>query len=470
MRICLSSSFRSPRLPLRPRIIRARHTRLPLLQNNTRRTLTSTAFNSVPADHDITQDVVYIPIEGVERLEWYRPGGYHPIQIGDQLHGRYQVVHKLGHGSYSTSWLARDEQAHKYVAVKVCVADSISQELDILSSLTGPQSSVDSAGKTMVPSVLDQFKIQGPNGIHVCYITASARGTLSDMKDGSWIRLFRINVARALAAQLVLVVDYIHAQGVVHGDLHMGNILLNLPSAFDHLSLDQLYKQYGGPEPEPVVHMDGKALPPGVPSHGILPIWLGEASENITLKEASILLTDFGEAFSYPKSLRYISHTPLPIRPPETRFEPTKPLSPSSDIWSLACTIWSIIAQRPLFESFFATEDLVTREQVDTLGILPPEWWKRWEGRQDKFTGDGMPINRNPFRSWEDRFEDSIQQPRKDAGMPLFDMTEKKAISQMLRPMLAYRPEDRPSTKDILESKWMVEWALPEFEKVGKHC
>lgn len=114
--------------------------------------------------------------------------------------------------------------------------------------------------------------------------------------------MFQLDVARALAAQLVLAVDYVHDQGFVHGDLHLGNILLKVPPSFDQLSPEQLYEEYREPELEPVVHLDGKPLPPGVPSNGIAPIWLGEASENITLAEARILLSDFGEPFHTQKS------------------------------------------------------------------------------------------------------------------------------------------------------------------------
>ncbi|PYH76785.1 hypothetical protein BO82DRAFT_425296 [Aspergillus uvarum CBS 121591] len=52
--------------------------------------------------------VLYKPIEDVERMKYYQPGGYHPGTIGDRLHDRYRVIHKLGHGTYSTIWLARD--------------------------------------------------------------------------------------------------------------------------------------------------------------------------------------------------------------------------------------------------------------------------------------------------------------------------------------------------------------------------
>lgn len=44
-----------------------------------------------------------------EWIEDYRPGGYHPVLLGDAFNsGQYQVIRKLGEGSYSTVWLARD--------------------------------------------------------------------------------------------------------------------------------------------------------------------------------------------------------------------------------------------------------------------------------------------------------------------------------------------------------------------------
>lgn len=463
----LSSAIRSLR-PHNPFSSVLCKVRTPLLHHNQpRRLFTTTAFNSMKTNDNFNTQLLYEPLEAVERLENYRPGGYHPVQIGDHFHGRYRVVHKLGHGSYSTTWLARDEQSNKYVAVKVCTANSDPNEVDIISTLTRPDGSLaNNPAKTMVPSILDRFTIHGPNGKHACYVAAPARASLSGVKDGSWVRLFQLDVARSLAAQLVLVVHYVHAQEIVHGDLHLGNILLKVPSNFDLLSLEQLYEKYGAPELDPVVHLDGNPLPLGVPSHGIAPIWMGKASEEITLAEARILLTDFGEAFSNSKELKYESRASLVIRPPEARFEPDKPLSFSSDIWTLACAIWSIIAQRPLFEGFLATQDDITCEHVDTLGVLPPEWWSRWEARRHRFTEDGKPINRNPFRSWDDRFEDSVQQPRRDSEMLSFDARERDAIFDMLRPMLSFRPENRPTTQQILESEWMVKWALPEYSKI----
>ena len=44
----------------------------------------------------------------VESPHYYRPGGYHPVHLGDVYRERYRVIHKLGFGAYSTVWLARD--------------------------------------------------------------------------------------------------------------------------------------------------------------------------------------------------------------------------------------------------------------------------------------------------------------------------------------------------------------------------
>lgn len=43
-----------------------------------------------------------------ENIYGYRPGGWHPVSLGDNFHdGRYTVHHKLGYGDSSTVWLAK---------------------------------------------------------------------------------------------------------------------------------------------------------------------------------------------------------------------------------------------------------------------------------------------------------------------------------------------------------------------------
>lgn len=43
-----------------------------------------------------------------EKTRYYSPARFYPARLGEVLNGRYQLATKLGHGSNSTVWLARD--------------------------------------------------------------------------------------------------------------------------------------------------------------------------------------------------------------------------------------------------------------------------------------------------------------------------------------------------------------------------
>ncbi|KAF2969484.1 hypothetical protein GQX73_g4035 [Xylaria multiplex] len=413
----------------------------------------------------LTSRVLYNHIEDVERLEFYCKGGYHPIEIGRCLRDRYRVVHKLGFGTHSTTWLAQDIQQSEYVAVKVCTADSDGKEVGILAQLTEPTAGTADCGKAMIRPVLGSYTVSGPNGTHPCFVTTPARCSLADAKEASRSRLFQLDVARSLAAQLVMAVAFTHDKGYVHGDLHLGNILLQLTSKFNHLSDQQLYEEFGFPDPEIVRRADGKPLASGVPSHVFSPVWLGEASDKISLTEAKLVLSDFGVAFYPARESRFESYMPLEMRPPEARFEPKTPLSFASDIWSLGCAIWAILAQRSFLDSFLFSEDDATGDQVDALGPLPLEWWEKWEGRSKEFMANGEPKEGRFVWSWDQRFEDSIQQPRRETGMGALDEEEGDAFSEMVRSMLSFKTRDRPNARQVLNSSWMKNWAIPAYEK-----
>lgn len=401
--------------------------------------------------------------------------------VGDVLQSRYQVAHKLGYGTYSTTWLCRDHQSNKYVAVKVGTAESNTREADVLHYLNY-SSPLEHPSRAMIPSVQDRFVLHSPNGSHPCYVTAIAMCSVSGAKAASYRRIFQARTARSLIAQLVLAVEYIHSKGVVHGgwssysivslpyantsiDLHAGNVLLRLPADFDQLSIEQLYKRYGSPASEPVIRLDGQPLEAGVPASVVPPIWLGKASEEFTPSDSNILLGDFGEAYRPLTEHRCASHAPLSFVPPEARFEPEQGLSFPADIWSLACCIWIILGQRPLFEDILATSDDITAEQVDTLGKLPLRWWEKWEARHEYFDESGKPNQGRQVRSWDDRFEKHIQLPRQKAGILGFGVEEKGAVMDMLRAMLLFEPEKRLTAQDILKCEWMEKWALPDFER-----
>lgn len=166
--------------------------------------------------------VRYKFMEDVERVDFYVPGGYHPVLLGDEFcSGRYKVAHKLGSGGSATIWMAHDTLQDRLVALKISTAESVNrnQEIDILSQLAETKSSL--PGKNMMQSLHDSFTISGPNGAHKCLVTDVARLNLHELKDYHYHRLLRLPVARAIAAQLVLAVQFLHSQGIVHGGMSL---------------------------------------------------------------------------------------------------------------------------------------------------------------------------------------------------------------------------------------------------------
>lgn len=173
----------------------------------------STASKPIISSTEHVPRLEYEFIDGVERLERYCPGGYHPVLIGDVLKDGYRVIEKLGYGTYSTIWLSRDEQRAAYVAVKVSTADSSLREADIIRAIT-ESSQPDDQGRAMIPIIQYQFEIKGPNGCHRCYVTSPAQ---SSVAAAHFSYLFTIETARVVVAQLVLAVAYIHQKGIIHG-------------------------------------------------------------------------------------------------------------------------------------------------------------------------------------------------------------------------------------------------------------
>lgn len=164
--------------------------------------------------------VNYKFVDEVERLDYYVSGGYHPVNIGDKFSaGRYVIVHKLGFGQSSTTWLAEDTKKRRLVALKISTAESAERTGEIRILLRLAESKSVLPGKIIVQKLLDSFIFPGPYGTHKCLVTDAARVDVHDAKQASYRRPFRLPSARAIAAQLILGLQFIHSEGIVHGGI-----------------------------------------------------------------------------------------------------------------------------------------------------------------------------------------------------------------------------------------------------------
>ena len=107
----------------------------------------------------------YETIKDIEPFERYAAGGYFLVRLGDRIYSsRYHVVHKLGYGTSSITWLARDGRSAKYVALSIAVSDLDHPfESVILKKLWDGKRLIrkQHAGIPMIPKMLGEFVAEG---------------------------------------------------------------------------------------------------------------------------------------------------------------------------------------------------------------------------------------------------------------------------------------------------------------------
>ncbi|KAJ1111319.1 hypothetical protein NDU88_008655 [Pleurodeles waltl] len=100
----------------------------------------------------------------------YCPGGYHPVKKGEVFNGRYQVMHKVGWGYFSTVWLCHDIPKKRFVAVKVAKSggkflEAALDEVTLLQCVNGARKK-EGHGDHII-HLMDDFKLIGENGLHI---------------------------------------------------------------------------------------------------------------------------------------------------------------------------------------------------------------------------------------------------------------------------------------------------------------
>jgi serine/threonine protein kinase len=158
-----------------------------------------------------------IQVPGEELSVLYRPGGYHPVHIGDTFKdGAYEVVHKLGYGGFSTVWLVKDKKHDRYASIKILQAEAPTSEADVLRHIQKNGSAL--SGSEFIPQLIDEFDHTGPNGVHRCIISEVLGPPLSsDIEDLYPDEEYPIDIAKRITSQVARGVQYLHSCGVVHG-------------------------------------------------------------------------------------------------------------------------------------------------------------------------------------------------------------------------------------------------------------
>jgi serine/threonine-protein kinase SRPK3 len=232
----------------------------------------------------------------------------------------------------------------------------------------------------------------------------------------------------------------------------------------DNLSVSEIYERFGEPFKDKIERVD-EALPgPEAPAYSV-------AARHLTISRDGtsnphIMISDFGESWLSDTTTGERLHIPIVYMAPEATFSKAQIRKPI-DVWSLACTIFEIFGERSLFQrSYFFDRDSIISEMVNTLGILPKQWWESWEARSDFFSEDGL-YNPSPdmvFKTGPKPLLERVQENgRKDDNE--FSLDEAVELEKMLQTMLVYDPTKRDTMEQIAESDWMKRWGLPTLHR-----
>ncbi|XP_035520729.1 SRSF protein kinase 3 [Morone saxatilis] len=166
----------------------------------------------------------------------YCKGGYHPVKIGDLFNGRYHVIRKLGWGHFSTVWLCWDIQVKNFVAMKVVKSaqhytETALDEIKLLRCVR--ESDPSDPNKDMVVQLIDDFKISGVNGIHVCMVFEVLGHHLLKWIIKSNYQGLPLPCVKSIIRQVLQGLDYLHTKcKIIHTDIKPENILMCVDDAF----------------------------------------------------------------------------------------------------------------------------------------------------------------------------------------------------------------------------------------------
>lgn len=133
---------------------------------------------------------------------------YYPVRVGQVLDGRYRIVHKLGHGGFSTVWMAHDVQKDKAVALKILVSGKDGKT----GFLAQKEANQIFGSASYIVTYCETFQVSGHGDDHHHVLAMPLLGPNLDTHFRKGPMAARMSAAR----QLLVALKTLHYAGKVH--------------------------------------------------------------------------------------------------------------------------------------------------------------------------------------------------------------------------------------------------------------
>ncbi|VUC27273.1 unnamed protein product [Clonostachys rosea] len=441
---------------MRHRILLPQSAARPLIWGRSLSVTSRASVASISSAKQHAQDT-NAPVEE-ERYQLYDPKIFYPARIGEKLGGKYRLVSKLGWGTTSTVWLARETkrgwffQSHQYVALKIANSSDIArqnanQELEVSNHVLSASAS--HPGRQLIRPVIDSFEIQGTNKAkHLCLVFEALRQPLSAVgKQLGHDGRLPPRVLRTIVPSILKSLDFLHSEcRTIHTDLKSDHFMVPFE---DPSILDEYLRQQ-------------KKTPPMLKESRGRPIYetrhnFGRLKRGIQIAK----LTDFGLAVcdQKPGTLHFHNIQPLEYTAPEVLFKTG--WSYSADIWNLGLVLWELASNASLLDGRTLGQpgfSHFTRyaQMIRLLGPPPA----RLLDRIDRETYNRFYDERGKY-SWMRSFMYPELVPGESFNFqkltPIVNESDKAKFISFIRRMLAWLPEERPTAGELLSDPWLEE-------------
>ncbi|KAI0599560.1 kinase-like domain-containing protein [Biscogniauxia sp. FL1348] len=325
----------------------------------------------------------------IENPERYRPGGLHPVHLGDFIDkdGRFEVLHKLGHGDESTIWLCYDSRECLLRAVKILSADASterSSELKISEIFSNTPREELEANHIALP--LEYFWIDGPNGRHLCSVSEffAAKACIPPPGVGQ----HNEDDLNEICFQVCKGIQFLHAHNVCHGDIRKENFAMELDLSKTEIS--DLLGLLEEPFTWDLQTISGQSPEPWGPKYIVSQPSMRKIERRCGT--GRLMLMDFGHAYQAskpPKQPNFYRSNAAP----ELLFNMGSKGKPT-DVWALGSVMCEIIRGRWICDEFDKYPVFIRRLE-STFGPFPASF-KRGvhellEGYEDSHSRSKLP-------------------------------------------------------------------------------